>query len=164
MRCGWISGPAPILERIITYLDSSSQQPSGFSQSIIYKILDSWNDAQFHLYLQKIQFTYNQRRNSLLRAMYKYHLQKYAQIEIPKAGMFIWFTLNPKLNIDTLELFNDLLAVNVLFVPGCFFGNDKDKISHSFRCTFASASFDDFDEAIRRFVHLLSTLHPNIDV
>ena len=97
---------------------------------------------------------FNTRRNTLLRAIKKYKIEDYAHVEIPKAGMFIWITINNQ--IDSDKLFFDLLHnYKVLFVPGRFFLQNSDALSSSLRSTFATASDEAMDAGISRLAECL---------
>ena len=124
------------------------------SEIAIYKTLALKDDEQLEYFVKKVQFLFNTRRNTILRAIKKYRIEDYAHVEIPKAGMFIWITVNNQL--DSEKLFFDLLHnYKVLFVPGRFFLQNSENKSSSLRCAFATATAEEMDVGISRLAECL---------
>jgi aromatic amino acid aminotransferase I len=167
MRTGWITGTAQIVERFIRHYEVSSQNPSGLSQIILYKLLDeTWGHRGFLEWLMFIRAEYTARRDIIVNACEKELPRQICSWSPPQAGMFFWIRLNwhkhPKFNpadtsADALlateeNIFLAAIERGVLCAKGSWFraqrGTDTDMF---FRTTFAAASSGDIAEAMRRF-------------
>ncbi|KAJ1935071.1 hypothetical protein FBU59_005501, partial [Linderina macrospora] len=72
LRCGWVTAPSYILDRLQLLNEATSLQPSGLSQGVISKILnDSWGMAGWELHLAQLRETYARRRNAFVAAVEK---------------------------------------------------------------------------------------------
>lgn len=88
-RTGWITASAQIIERFIRHNECSNQNPSGFSQIILYKLLDAtWGHQGYLHWLMKLGKEYTRRRNVILAAC-ENHLPKVVTWNPPAAGMFV---------------------------------------------------------------------------
>lgn len=89
-RVGWVVAPAQIVERFVRHFECSTQNPSGMSQMILYKLLDeTWGHDGYLKWLINLRMEYTARRNTILEACEKYLPTSIASWNPPAAGMFV---------------------------------------------------------------------------
>lgn len=89
-RTGWIVGSEQIVERFARHFESSNQNPSGFAQLALFKLLDEeWGHAGYLDWLMHLRMEYTRRRDALLEACEKYLPQEVTSWVPPSAGMFV---------------------------------------------------------------------------
>lgn len=166
-RTGWVTGPAQIIERFVRHHEVSTQNPSGISQIVLYKLLDeAWGHKGFLEWLMFIRAEYTARRDIIVNACEKELPSEVCSWSPPQAGMFFWIRVNwhkhPEFNpadgsAEALlaieeKIFLAAVEKGVLCSRGSWFraqrGTDTEMF---FRTTFAAASSGDIGEAMRRF-------------
>ena len=106
-RTGWITASEQIIERFVRSNENSSQNPSGFSQLILYKLLDeSWGHDGYLRWLINLRMEYTHRRDVILNACDKYLPRDLVSWDPPMAGMFV--SLSPL----SLSLISSILIRN----------------------------------------------------
>lgn len=94
-RCGWITASEQIIERFVRHQEVSTQNPSGISQIMLYKMLDeTWGHAGYLDWLIDLRMHYTHRRDILLAACDKYLPREVVSWAPPAAGMFHWLTVH----------------------------------------------------------------------
>lgn len=89
-RVGWAVLCDQLAERMVRHNEVSVQNPAGFSQLILYKLLDEqWGHAGYLDWLIHIRKEYTSRRNVLLDACEKYLPKSVCVWTPPAAGMFV---------------------------------------------------------------------------
>ena len=106
VRTAWVTASEQIVERFTRHHELSTQNPSGISQIILYKLLDeTWGHAGFLDWLIDLRMQYTKRRNVLLDACEKCLPKSVATWDPPMAGMFHWMTVHarshPSLTTDS---------------------------------------------------------------
>ncbi|KAG5988747.1 hypothetical protein E4U43_004636 [Claviceps pusilla] len=162
-RLGWVVGSEQIIERYQRHAEVASQGPSGFSQVILYKLLDeSWGHEGYLRWLMDLRLQYTRRRNALLAACEDHLPRDIVAWTPPAAGMFLWlkvdYSKHPQSGVKTLEeveqeIFDSCIDGGVLVARGSWFLAEKEKPMPGlfFRATYAAASAENMNEAIRRF-------------
>ncbi|KAG5982247.1 hypothetical protein E4U55_002163 [Claviceps digitariae] len=162
-RLGWVVGSEQIIERYQRHAEVASQGPSGFSQVILYKLLDeSWGHEGYLRWLMHLRMQYTRRRNALLAACEDHLPRDIVAWTPPAAGMFLWlkvdYSKHPQSGIKTLEeveqeIFDSCIDGGVLVARGSWFLAEKEKPMPGlfFRATYAAASAENMNEAIQRF-------------
>ena len=161
-RVGWITASAQIVERYIRHAEYSHQNPSGFSQMVLYKLLEeTWGHAGYFDWLIFLRLEYTRRRDVILAACEDYLPGDIATWSPPMAGMFHWIHIawqkHPQastLRLVELEerIFLKAAERGVLVVRGSWFRAEGDVGNDLFfRTTYAAASPDQITEAIKRF-------------
>lgn len=162
-RLGWVTGSEQIIERYIRHSEVASQGPAGLSQVILHKLLDEhWGHDGYLRWLMNLRLEYTQKRDNLLRACEEHLPAELISFSPPVAGMFQWFRINYELHPDAgkrsvpeieEEIFNSCIDKGVLVARGSWFTAEHDKPPKGlfFRATFATASAENMNEAIRRF-------------
>ncbi|XP_014785050.1 kynurenine/alpha-aminoadipate aminotransferase, mitochondrial isoform X1 [Octopus bimaculoides] len=133
LRCGFITGPAYVIDRILLHLQTSTVHVSGLSQFLIYKILTEWGLSGFKEHAKKVAEFYEKRRDITIDAAEK-HLKGIAEWNVPAGGMFLWLKL---IGIeDTYRLIMEKGRENdILFVPGSAFMTSNEP------CPYIRAAF-----------------------
>ncbi|KAJ5643293.1 Aromatic amino acid aminotransferase [Penicillium longicatenatum] len=167
-RVGWIVASEQIIERFVRNFEVSSQNPSGISQLVLYKLLDEhWGHSGYLDWLIALRMSYTDRRDALLHACEKHLPREIAHWVAPAAGMFHWIEVDWRKHPgaaagktrETIEeeIFLSAVDHSVLLSRGSWFKADSSATMEKmfFRATYASASSDQIDEAISRFATTL---------
>ncbi|KAI1739314.1 aromatic amino acid aminotransferase-like protein [Xylaria scruposa] len=162
-RLGWVTGSEQIIERYIRHTECSSQGPAGFSQALMYKLLDeTWGHEGYLRWLMNLRSEYTRRRDALLDACERHLPKDVVSWTPPAAGMFHWIrvdhTRHPHAGQKTIleieeEIFDSCIERGVLACRGSWFRAERDvePTGLFFRTTYAAASQADMDVAIQRF-------------
>ncbi|KAJ2337888.1 hypothetical protein GGH91_004995 [Coemansia sp. RSA 2671] len=164
LRCGWITAPKYMTDKIQFHNETSVQQPAGLSQAIVSKLVnESWGHEGWERHLVQIQRDYAMRRDRFVELCLK-HLKGKVEFTVPSAGMFLWFRVLLSEEMQDRdgamqEVFESMIANHVLLVPGYMFsplGATPEVLSRPFvRAAFSYASVDDFETAISRLAKAL---------
>ncbi|KAE8359334.1 putative aromatic aminotransferase Aro8 [Aspergillus caelatus] len=160
-RMGWLTASRQVTERVVRIHETSVQNPSGFSQLALFKLLhDDWGSIGFMKWLWHLQSEYTRRRNALLDAI-ELHLPKAIVTYVaPTSGFFVWISLDWRKHPDAMaksarvieqELYDGAIECGTLVVPGRWFIVEESRDSMQevhFRLTFAAVPVDVIEEAI----------------
>ncbi|KAI9680036.1 MAG: Aromatic/aminoadipate aminotransferase 1 [Caeruleum heppii] len=138
-RIGWITASAQIIQRFVHHNEVTIQNPGGFSQLILWKLLDeSWGHAGYLDWLIYLRKQYTARRDVMVRACERYLPREIVSWEPPAAGMFLWLQIDwskhatatssspdkaiadPRPAIEN-DLFHACVDRGVLLTPGSWF-------------------------------------------
>ncbi|KAK8055035.1 aromatic amino acid aminotransferase [Apiospora rasikravindrae] len=162
-RVGWVTGSEQVIERYIRHAECCSQGPSGFSQAVLYKLLDEeWGHDGYLRWLMHLRDEYRGRRDAILRACERFLPAEVVSWTPPAAGMFLWLkvdhTRHPHASDKSLlaleeEIFDSCIDRGVLACRGSWFRAEHDKPLSGlfFRTTYAAASEEQMAVAIERF-------------
>ncbi|KAM4059411.1 aminotransferase class I and II domain-containing protein [Hirsutella rhossiliensis] len=162
-RMGWVVASEQIIERYQRHAEVASQGPAGFSQVILHKLLDeTWGHEGYLRWLMNLRLEYTKKRNALLAACEDHLPRDIVSWSPPAAGMFMWlkvdYAQHPHATHRSLEeieeeIFTSCIDSGVLVARGSWFLTEKDKPLPGlyFRTTFAAASPEAMNEAIKRF-------------
>ncbi|KAI9784164.1 MAG: Aromatic/aminoadipate aminotransferase 1 [Geoglossum umbratile] len=169
-RVGWVTASEQIIECIIRHNEVSTQNPSGISQLIIWKLLDeSWGHSGYMDWLVHLRKEYTKRRNVILKACEDHLPARITSYNPPAAGMFLWIKVNPAEHPDfgykglaaiENEIFQACIERGVLLSLGSWFCAERHAPHKDlfFRATFAAAESEQMGEAIRRFGEALRVI------
>ncbi|ORZ26996.1 pyridoxal phosphate-dependent transferase [Lobosporangium transversale] len=183
-RVGYMSMNAHFCTIVQNHNEVTTQQPSGFSQTLLAEMLVShWGQEGYNRYLTENVRTEYLNRSRHLQACFQRHVNsKLATFIEPSAGMFIWIKIHlehhPQYGTVSdsalmLRLFNKCIENNVLLVPGWQFsckpkpadfdpadplGGWFDGQATYLRATFAYASFEQMETAMIRFGESLNEI------
>jgi 2-aminoadipate transaminase len=151
LRLGWAVAPRPVLEKLNLGKQGSDLCSSSVTQMFVaayFAELGADGEPGWRAYVERLKDLYRRRRDVMLEALEE-HFGERATWTRPQGGMFIWATLDER--IDT----TDLLALarkseGVAFVPGRAAFMDGRSGSSSMRLNFAGVPDDDIREGIRR--------------
>jgi kynurenine/2-aminoadipate aminotransferase len=164
IRIGFATGPAELIERLELHSQSTTLHTSGISQSLVasyFDHLESSNPGESGFYdgfikhVNTISDFYLARRDVFLASAEK-HLIGLCEWNTPSAGMFVWLKINGCENSRDLVKTKGLEA-KVLFVPGESFYPCTSGPSPYVRAAYSTASYEDIDEAVRRFACLIKS-------
>ncbi|MGO9489487.1 MAG: PLP-dependent aminotransferase family protein [Solirubrobacteraceae bacterium] len=146
LRLGWAVAPRPVLEKLNLGKQGSDLCSSPVTQLFVAAYFErgtGWLD-----YLETLKDLYRARRDAMLEALEE-HFGDSAAWTRPEGGLFIWATLDPR--IDTTDLLV-LARTNerVAFVPGRAAYMDGLSGSSSMRLNFAGIPEHDIREGVRR--------------
>ena len=187
MRVGWITASEQIVERFVRHHEVSTQNPSGLSQLVLFKLLDeTWGHDGYLDWLINLRLEYTKRRDVICHACEEFLPREVARWQPPAAGMFHWIEVEwrryPGLRDQEMEevngngevhgevngngldgkqkgmleieeeIFQAGIERGVLSSKGSWFRAEADGGEKMFfRTTFAAASPEQIEEAIRRF-------------
>jgi len=151
VRLGWAVAPRPVLEKLNLGKQGADLCSSPVTQLFVAAFFaerDSAGEPRWRAYLEQLKALYSRRRDVMIEALAE-HFGEDARWTHPHGGLFIWATLDERL--DT----TDLLALareseGVAFVPGRAAYVDGRSGSSSMRLNFAGVPDADIREGVRR--------------
>ncbi len=151
LRLGWAVAPRPVLEKLNLGKQGADLCSSSVTQTFVaayFAERDAHGEPAWRAYIERLKDLYRRRRDVMLEALSE-HFGEHAAWTTPQGGLFIWATLDERL--DT----TDLLALarkseGVAFVPGRAAYVDGRSGSSSMRLNFAGVPEADIREGIRR--------------
>ncbi|CAL1591340.1 unnamed protein product [Knipowitschia caucasica] len=153
LRLGFVTGPKPLVERVVLHIQASTMHTSSFTQLMVSQLLHSWGEQGFLQHIQGVIEFYREQRDAMLGSAEKW-LKDVAEWHAPKAGMFLWIKL--KGITDTQQLIQEkALEKEVLLVPGGVFMIDSSEPCPYVRAAFSLSSPEKMDEAFRRLSLLI---------
>lgn len=170
MRLGWITASEQIVERFVRHSETSTQNPSGTSQLILFKLLDeAWGHSGYLDWLINLRLEYTKRRDNICYACETYLPREIATWNPPMAGMFHWIKIewqkHPMAASKTMleiedEIFHAAINGGTLTSKGSWFRADTRDPGNDmyFRTTFAAVPGEQITEAIKRFGDALRTV------
>ncbi|KAJ2782117.1 hypothetical protein GGI15_003010, partial [Coemansia interrupta] len=91
LRCGWVTCPRYMADKIQFHNETSIQQPAGPSQALVAQLLTvDWGHDGWERHLVQTQREYAVRRD-LFVDLCKEKLEGLVEFVVPEAGMFVWF-------------------------------------------------------------------------
>ncbi|KAJ2783362.1 hypothetical protein H4R18_001729 [Coemansia javaensis] len=165
LRCGWVTAPRYMTDKIQFHNETSIQQPSGVSQALVSRLLnEQWGAAGWERHLVQTQRDYAVRRDLFVELCHR-HLRGAAEFVVPRAGMFLWLRVLLSARARARrgvmqEVFDAMIAHHVLLVPGHMFsplGSADDRVRDQpyIRAAFSYAPVDAFETAITRLARAL---------
>ncbi|XP_066576918.1 kynurenine/alpha-aminoadipate aminotransferase, mitochondrial isoform X2 [Amia ocellicauda] len=153
LRLGFLTGPKPLVDRVILHIQSSTMHTSTFTQLLVSKLLHGWGQEGFLRHVDSVVEFYRTQRDAALGSADRW-LKDLADWHPPAAGMFLWLRLRGV--SDTHELITKkALEKEVLLVPGGAFNIDSSQPSPHVRASFSLSSPERMDEAFRRLSELI---------
>ncbi|KAJ2794088.1 Aromatic/aminoadipate aminotransferase 1, partial [Coemansia guatemalensis] len=171
LRCGWITAPAYLLDRLQILNESSILQPSGLTQGVLAKMLsETWGVEGWNAHLRDLRAAYTQRRNSFVRLARK-HLCGVAEFAVPTAGMFLWMkvdlgaaaadpTAMPRL-MDCMKKCGVMMAPSMPFRsagPAAAAAAGASEPAHYLRAAYALVDTDMFEPALIRLAQAIAAI------
>lgn len=153
LRIGFLTGPKPLIERIVLHTQVSSVHSSTFAQMLVSELLHQWGEEGFMNHVERVTEFYRSQKDAMLAAADKW-LSGLAEWNEPTAGMFLWVKI--KGISDATKLIEEkAYKKDVLMVPGSVFYNDCKAPSPYFRASFSLASPEQLDVACQRLAGLI---------
>ncbi|XP_006902196.1 PREDICTED: kynurenine/alpha-aminoadipate aminotransferase, mitochondrial [Elephantulus edwardii] len=153
LRIGFLTGPKPLIERIVLHTQASTLHTSTFTQLMVSELLHQWGEEGFLAHVERVTDFYRNQRDALLACADKW-LRGLAEWHVPNGGMFLWVKM--KDIADSKQVIEEKALKNqVLIVPGYAFFIDKKAPSPYFRVSFSIASPEQMDVACQRLAQLI---------
>ncbi len=143
MRLGFVSAPAPLLERMIICKQTEDVHTNVLSQMIAYEFVSRYSIDE---HIEKLRAAYGKKCKLMMDAMDKYFPQDVKHTH-PEGGLFLFCTL-PE-GVDSKELMKKALERNVAFVPGTSCMIDDKAVYNTFRMNYSTASEEDIEKGIK---------------
>uniref|UniRef100_A0A3Q2R0R1 Kynurenine/alpha-aminoadipate aminotransferase, mitochondrial n=1 Tax=Fundulus heteroclitus TaxID=8078 RepID=A0A3Q2R0R1_FUNHE len=147
LRIGFVTGPKPLIDRIVLHIQASTMHTSTFTQLMVSQLLHSWGQEGFLQHIDGVIDFYRKQRDAMISSADKW-LADVAEWHAPSAGMFLWMKL--KGIADTQQLIMEkALEKEVLLVPGnAFMINGSDPCPYV-RAAFSLSTPEQIDEVCR---------------
>ncbi|KAJ2847944.1 hypothetical protein J3B02_004055, partial [Coemansia erecta] len=156
LRCGWITAPRYILNKLQIINETTTLQPSGVSQGLISSMLnDTWGMDGWNAHLRQLRATYARRRDQFVQ-MVERHLSGLVEYTVPAAGMFLWMKIRfgSAAHADPTampRLLETMKKCGVMMAPGMPFSSTGPSPSdHYLRAAFALVDVGMFEPALIR--------------
>lgn len=153
IRLGFVTGPKPIIDRIVLHMQVSVLHASSLSQVITTNLLEQWGQEGFFNHIDNVENFYKNRRDKMMEAADK-HLKGLCEYSVPLGGMFLWMKV-PGLTSTWDMVMERGLKKNIMLMPGKAFQPDLDKPCPYLRAAFSIAPEDKFEPAMERLAGLI---------
>nr|KAF6478873.1 aminoadipate aminotransferase [Molossus molossus] len=153
LRIGFITGPKPLIERVVLHTQVSTLHPSTFTQLMVLQLLHHWGEEGFLAHVERVIDYYRKQKDALLAAADKW-LSGLAEWHAPTAGMFVWIKIKGISDVKKL-IEEKAIKKEILMVPGNAFYIDSSAPSPYFRASFSLASPEQMDTAFQRLAQLI---------
>ncbi|XP_078132563.1 kynurenine/alpha-aminoadipate aminotransferase, mitochondrial [Sander vitreus] len=153
LRIGFVTGPKPLVDRVVLHIQASTMHTSTFTQLMVSQLLHSWGQEGFLQHIEGVIEFYRKQRDAMITSADKW-LKDVAEWHTPSAGMFLWIKL--KGIADTQQLImKKALEKEVLLVPGGVFMINSSEPCPYVRAAFSLSTPEQIDEAFRRLSSLI---------
>ncbi|XP_028815518.1 kynurenine/alpha-aminoadipate aminotransferase, mitochondrial-like [Denticeps clupeoides] len=153
LRIGFVTGPKPLVDRVVLHIQASTMHTSTFTQLMVSQLLQDWGQDGFLRHVDGVVQFYRSQRNAMLSSADRW-LKGLAEWHAPAAGMFLWIRLHGI--ADTKQLIMEkALEKEVLLVPGGVFNIDSSEACPYVRAAFSLSTPQQIDEAFKRLSALI---------
>ncbi|XP_020495971.2 kynurenine/alpha-aminoadipate aminotransferase, mitochondrial [Labrus bergylta] len=153
LRIGFVTGPKPLVDRVVLHIQASTMHTSTFTQLMVSQLLHSWGQEGFLQHIDRVIEFYRKQRDAMIGSADKW-LKDVAEWHAPSAGMFLWIKV--KGIADTQQLIMEkALEKEVLLVPGGVFMINSNDPCPYVRAAFSLSTPEQMDEAFRRLSSLI---------
>jgi 2-aminoadipate transaminase len=153
LRIGWIAGRADLIARMMQL------KADGGSNPLIQRIvLDFCSSPLFATHVRSVQETYRKHRDRMIEAVQR-ELPG-VTLTAPDGGYYLWLTLPPHMNGDTLAIRAARAGVNI--IPGSkFFAGSDERLRlagrNHVRLAYSFATLEQIDEGLRRLARVYAS-------
>uniref|UniRef100_A0A8D0DL08 Kynurenine/alpha-aminoadipate aminotransferase, mitochondrial n=1 Tax=Salvator merianae TaxID=96440 RepID=A0A8D0DL08_SALMN len=153
LRIGFLTGPAPLINKVIQHMQSSTMQTSTFTQVTVMQLLNKWGQKAFLEHTDRVAAFYKKQRDAMLAAADKW-LKGLAEWYIPTAGLFLWIKI--KGISDSYEMATKkAMERGVALLPGRGFMLDQSEPCPYVRVSFSLVSPDQMDQGFRTLAEII---------
>ncbi|KAG7461963.1 hypothetical protein MATL_G00196690 [Megalops atlanticus] len=153
LRIGFVTGPKPLVDRVVLHIQASTMHTSTFTQLMVSQLLHQWGQEGFLNHIDGVVEFYRKQRDAMLSSADRW-LKDVAEWYAPAAGMFLWIKL--KGVADTQQLITEkALQKEVLLVPGGVFNINSSDPCPYVRAAFSLSTPQQIDEAFKRLSALI---------
>ncbi|XP_077357696.1 kynurenine/alpha-aminoadipate aminotransferase, mitochondrial [Festucalex cinctus] len=154
LRIGFVTGPKPLVERLVLHVQASTMHTSTFAQLLVSQLLHSWGHDGFLQHIDGVIEFYRNQRDAMISSAHKW-LTDLAKWQTPSAGMFLWMELMGIRDSRKL-IMEKALEKEVLLVPGGVFMINSSEPCPYVRAAFSLSTPEQIDEAFRRLASLIT--------
>ncbi|XP_069832699.1 kynurenine/alpha-aminoadipate aminotransferase, mitochondrial isoform X3 [Dendropsophus ebraccatus] len=154
LRIGYLTGPKPLIDRIILHMQASTLHTSAFTQIMTLQLLQTWGVEGFLEHIESVIRFYRSQRDAMLASADKW-LTGLAEWHSPTAGMFLWMKI---LGVPDTHQMIMLKAISkeVLLVPGSAFNINSSEPSSYVRASFSLSTPEQIDQGLERLASLIT--------
>lgn len=152
IRVGWIYAPKDAAAKIMTAKEASDLCTPVLTQAAVAEFIKM---GVLKTHIPKIRASYGHKREMMVEAMKK-DFPTDAKWTNAEGGMFIWATLNEKINCT--DLFPKALENNVAYIVGSAFFAEPGRGHNTMRLNFSFPTEENIKEGIRRLGGLLKSI------
>ncbi len=150
LRCGWITGPKPLLERLEIAKQAADLCSGMLDQSIVDEIVAR---GELKPQIAKVRDFYRGKRGILIEELER-HFTGRAHWTSADGGLFTFVTLSA--DIDTASMVQPAVAAGVAYIPGApFFVDGSGR--NTMRLTFAKESDARIREGVGKLAGVFAT-------
>lgn len=153
LRIGFVTGPKPLVDRVVLHIQASTMHTSTFTQLIVSQLLHNWGQDGFLKHIDSVIEFYRSQRNAMLSSADRW-LKDVAEWHPPLAGMFLWVKVKGVKDTQKL-IMEKALEKEVLLVPGGVFNINSSDPCPYVRAAFSLSTPQQIDEAFRRLADLI---------
>ncbi|XP_072371854.1 kynurenine/alpha-aminoadipate aminotransferase, mitochondrial isoform X1 [Scyliorhinus torazame] len=153
LRMGFLTGPKPLLDRVVLHIQVSSIHVSTFTQLMVLQLLQQWGQDGFLKHIDSVVEFYAKQRDTMQLSAERW-LKGLVEWHVPSAGMFFWLKL--KGVPDTYKLISEkAVQKEVLLIPGNSFMIDDSVPSPYVRAAFSLSTPEQIDLGFQRLAALI---------
>ncbi|XP_061440047.1 kynurenine/alpha-aminoadipate aminotransferase, mitochondrial-like isoform X2 [Rhineura floridana] len=153
LRIGFLTGPAPLIDRVVLHTQASTMQPNTFAQILILQLFNKWGQEGFLQHTDRVAEFYKNQRDTMLSAADKW-LKGLAGWYAPNAGLFLWIKIKGISDTNQMAL-EKALKRGVSVLPGRAFMMDPSEPCPYVRVSFSFATPDQMDLGFQRLAELI---------
>ncbi|KAL6427421.1 hypothetical protein ACFW04_008748 [Cataglyphis niger] len=153
LRIGFITATAPLIASVELHLQSSHLHAPTLSQVILYNLLKIWGYDGLMQHYMRLRYFYKNRRD-VISMLAREHLNGLADFNVPMGGFFLWIKVREVKNTWKMIMQRGITD-GVIMAPGAAFMKDSSKPCNAIRASFAKASYEEMDLAMRRLAQLI---------
>jgi DNA-binding transcriptional MocR family regulator len=148
LRVGWVCAARTVITRLTLIKQASDLNSSAINQKVMLHLAETMYDAQ----VTKLRHHYKPKRDAMLAAMDR-HFEGLGEWTRPEGGMFVWVSLNAKIDAARL-LEQSVQEASVAFVPGgAFFADDRG--TNTLRLNFSLPSIPQIENGIAELAKVI---------
>ncbi|XP_072113202.1 kynurenine/alpha-aminoadipate aminotransferase, mitochondrial isoform X1 [Mobula birostris] len=153
LRIGFLTGPKPLVNRIVLHIQCSTMHTSTFSQILVAELLHQWGQSGFLAHVDRVIEFYKKQREAMQTSAERW-LKDLVEWNVPSAGMFFWMKL--KGIPDSHQLISEkALEKEVLLVPGQVFMLDSSVPCAYVRAAYSISTPEQIDQGFQRLAALI---------
>ncbi|XP_070164913.1 kynurenine/alpha-aminoadipate aminotransferase, mitochondrial isoform X1 [Polyergus mexicanus] len=153
LRIGFMTATAPLIASVELHLQSSHLHAPTLSQVILYNLLKIWGYDGLMEHYMRLRYFYKARRD-VISMLARKHLNGLADFNVPKGGFFLWIKIRGIKNTWKMIMQRGITD-GVIMAPGAAFMKDSLKPCNAIRASFAKASYEEMELAMRRLAQLI---------
>lgn len=153
LRIGFVTGPKPLVDRVVLHIQASTMHTSTFTQLMVSQLLQLWGPEGFLKHIDSVVEFYRAQRDAMLSSADRW-LKDVAEWHAPAAGMFLWIKLKGVKDTQKL-IMEKALEKEVLLVPGGVFQIHSSEACPYVRAAFSLSTPQQIDEAFKRLSALI---------